>query len=90
MTDPETQLKELLAKIEDLKGFSREQGIELDQEVAALEKKAEALREKLYSNLSGGKTQLAGTKTASSLDYFQLLFTDFIPTVTGSFAMTPP
>lgn len=81
MTDPETQLKELLAKIEDLKGFSREQGIELDQEVAALEKKAEALREKLYSNLSGWqKLQLArNNKRPTALDYFQLLFTDFIP-----------
>lgn len=81
MTDPEGQLKQLLEKIKDLRDFSREQGIELDKEVAALEKKADALREELYANLNGWqKLQLArNPKRPTALDYFQLIFSDFIP-----------
>ena len=85
MTDPETQLKELLAKIEDLKGFSREQGIELDQEVAALEKKAEALRKAVFQPQRLAKTPAGPEQqTASSPGLFSVTLTDFIPsTVTG-------
>jgi acetyl-CoA carboxylase carboxyl transferase subunit alpha len=68
-------------KIKDLKDFSQEQGIELGKEVEALEKKAAKLREELYANLDGWqKLQLArNAKRPTALDYFNLIFTDFIP-----------
>ena len=88
MTDPETQLKELLAKIEDLRAF-REQGIELDQEAAALEKKAEALREKLHSNLSGWQNS-SWPEQQQQPWTISVTLTDFILHGDGSFAMTRP
>lgn len=81
MRDVEAQLTLLVEKIKDLKDFSQEQGIELGKEVEALEKKAAKLREELYANLDGWqKLQLArNAKRPTALDYFNLIFTDFIP-----------
>lgn len=80
MADFEGQLTQLLDKIKDLRAFAQEQGIDLGNEIAALEEKAAELRAKMYANLSPWqKIQLArNIKRPTTLDYINLIFTEFV------------
>lgn len=79
MKTTENQLSELTAKINALKAFALEQGLDLSAETSALERKAEELRIKLYTDLSAWeKIQLVrNNKRPTALDYFNNVFTDF-------------
>lgn len=80
MADFEGQLTQLLEKIKDLRSFADEQGIDLSNEIQALEGKAADLRARMYENLNPWqKLQLARhIKRPSTLDYINLIFTDFV------------
>jgi len=80
MADYEGQLTQLLEKIKDLRSFAKEQDLDLSQEIIALEQRAAELRVKMYANLTPWqKIQLARhIKRPTTLDYINLIFTDFI------------
>src|SRR5690554_1734824 len=80
MADLDGQLTPLLEKIKDLRSFAQQQGLDLSDEIQALENKAADLRAKMYANLSPWqKVKLARhIKRPSTLDYFELIFSDFI------------
>ncbi|NPV79283.1 MAG: acetyl-CoA carboxylase carboxyltransferase subunit alpha [Firmicutes bacterium] len=78
--DFEKPLVELEGRIQELKSFSKERQIDLSGEIATLERKAEALRQEIYNNLSPWqRVQLArhpGRPT--TLDYISRILDDFI------------
>lgn len=80
MAEMEGQLTQLLEKIKDLRAFSEEQGLDLSQEIGALEQKASDLRAQMYANLTPWqKIKLARhIQRPTTLDYIKLLFTDFV------------
>lgn len=80
MAELDGQLTQLLEKIKDLRSFAQQQGLDLSDEIQALENKAADLRAKMYANLSPWqKVKLARhIKRPSTLDYFELIFSDFI------------
>ena len=75
----EKPIVELESKIEQLTAFSSDT-VDLKAEVAKLEKKAEKMREEIFSNLSRWQTaQVARhSNRPFALDYIRLIFTDFI------------
>ncbi|BBH21483.1 acetyl-coenzyme A carboxylase carboxyl transferase subunit alpha [Paenibacillus baekrokdamisoli] len=76
----EKPLSELRKKIEELKKFGVESGIDFTDEIGRLEEKCTQLQEELYNELTPAqKMHLArhhGRPT--SLDYIQSIFSDFI------------
>ena len=50
----EKPLIELEKRIQDLREFGEKKGIELSDEIAVLEKKADMLRNKIFENLTPG------------------------------------
>ncbi|MBE3594119.1 MAG: acetyl-CoA carboxylase carboxyltransferase subunit alpha [Candidatus Carbobacillus altaicus] len=76
----EKQLKALEQKIQELKAFMKESGIDLTQEITALEEKQKELRTALYENLSPWqKVQIArhmGRPT--TLEIAEAILTDFM------------
>ncbi|GEB30624.1 MULTISPECIES: acetyl-CoA carboxylase carboxyl transferase subunit alpha [Brevibacillus] len=76
----EKPLVELQDKIKELRRFTEEKGIDFSDEVKRLEQKAKELAEQIYGNLTPWqRVQLARhPERPTTLDYIQLLFTDFI------------
>ncbi|SFS99254.1 acetyl-CoA carboxylase carboxyltransferase subunit alpha [Paenibacillus sp. BC26] len=76
----EKPLNELQKKIEELKKFGQESGIDFTDEISRLEDRCKQLQEELYDELTPAqKMHLArhhGRPT--SLDYIGMIFTDFI------------
>lgn len=76
----EKPLIELRKKIEELKKFTSEEGIDFSSEIIELEKKAEKLEKEIYGHLTPWqKTQLARhPQRPTTLDYIEHIFSDFI------------
>ena len=76
----EKPIAELERQIDELKQLAGEQQLDVDDEIAPLEKKLAELREEIYKNLTPWqRVQVArSTKRPFTLDYIQLAFTDFI------------
>ncbi|WP_289137446.1 acetyl-CoA carboxylase carboxyltransferase subunit alpha [uncultured Brevibacillus sp.] len=76
----EKPLVELQDKIKELRRFTEEKGIDFSDEVQRLEQKAKDLAQQIYGNLTPWqRVQLARhPERPTTLDYIQLLFTDFI------------
>ncbi|MCM0082326.1 acetyl-CoA carboxylase carboxyltransferase subunit alpha [Geomonas sp. Red32] len=77
--DFEKPLAELEKKIQELLAFSTE-GVDLKGEVEKLEKKAEQMREDMFSNLSRWQTAQVARhiNRPFTLDYVNLIFTEFV------------
>jgi acetyl-CoA carboxylase carboxyl transferase subunit alpha len=78
--DFEKPIVELEQKLEDLRRYSRDHNVNLDNEIRRLEVKLEETRQTVYSNLSAWQRVQIARHTARpyTLDYLQLSFTDFI------------
>ena len=76
----EKPLLELRKKIEELKTFTTEKEIDLSDEIAKLEAKAERLEKEIYGNLTTWqKVQIARLPSRpTTLHYIQTIFTDFL------------
>lgn len=76
----EKQLKALERKIEELKAFMKESGIDLTQEITALEEKQKELRTALYENLSPWqKVQIARhMERPTTLEIASAMLSDFL------------
>lgn len=76
----EMPLVEMRKKIEELKTFGQEKGIDFTDEVARLEERYSVLEQDIYSQISAPqKMHLARhQQRPTSLDLMQLIFTDFI------------
>ncbi|MBY9080347.1 acetyl-CoA carboxylase carboxyltransferase subunit alpha [Paenibacillus sp. HN-1] len=76
----EKPLVEMRKKIEELKQFGEEKGIDFADEIARLEERYRLLEEEIYSNISPSqKMHLARHHSRpTSLDLIELIFTDFI------------
>ncbi|MGZ4031182.1 MAG: acetyl-CoA carboxylase carboxyltransferase subunit alpha [Tumebacillaceae bacterium] len=76
----EKPLLELQKKIEELRTFSKESGIDFTDEIAKLEEKAKSLATNIYGELSPWqRTQLARhSERPTTLDYIKGIATDFI------------
>lgn len=76
----EKQLKALERKIEELKAFMKESGIDLTQEITALEEKQKELRTALYENLSPWqKVQIARhMERPTTLEIASVMLSDFL------------
>ncbi|MBY0085531.1 acetyl-CoA carboxylase carboxyl transferase subunit alpha [Brevibacillus sp. M2.1A] len=76
----EKPLVELQDKIKELRRFTEEKGIDFSDEVQRLEQKSKELAVQIYGNLTPWqRVQLARhPERPTTLDYIQLLFTDFI------------
>jgi len=76
----EQPLAELQAKIEELRKFSAEKGIDFSEEIARLEERHARLQEELYRNLTAPqKMQIARhQQRPTTLDYIGMIFDDFI------------
>ncbi len=76
----ERPLVELEKKISDMKDFSVGESIELDSEIASLEKKLARLRADIYSRLTRWQRVLLSRhpKRPYTLDYIRMITTDFV------------
>nr|NNM90228.1 acetyl-CoA carboxylase carboxyltransferase subunit alpha [Bacilli bacterium] len=76
----EKPLVELRVKIDELKRFTEEKGIDMSEEVATLEAKAKTLAEAIYRDLTPWqKVQIARhPDRPTTLDYIKGIFDDFI------------
>lgn len=76
----EKPIFELERQIDELKKLAGDQQLQVDEEIAPLEKRLTALRQEVYRNLSPfQRLQVArSAKRPFSLDYIRLCFTDFI------------
>jgi acetyl-CoA carboxylase carboxyl transferase subunit alpha len=75
----EKPIVDLERQLEELKKHSKLQGVDLEHEVAAMERKIEATRRKIYENLKAWeRVQVARlVHRPFALDYLNLAFTDF-------------
>ena len=78
--DFERPIVELEKKIQDMKDFSSGEDVELSQEIKRLEKRAEKLRQEIFSNLTPWqRVQLARhPKRPYTLDYIHRLMEEFV------------
>jgi acetyl-CoA carboxylase carboxyl transferase subunit alpha len=78
--DFEKPVLELERQIEELKQFSAEKGIDMAEQVTALENKAQALRVEIYANLTTWqRVQIVRhPKRPTCLDYIGRVFRDFV------------
>ena len=76
----EKPVLELEKQIEEIKQFSREKGIDMEEQILALELKANSLRTEIYKNLTPlQRMQIARhPKRPTFLDYVGMICTDFI------------
>lgn len=76
----EKPLVDYRKKVEELKRFGQEQGIDFSEEIARLEQKCKQMEDEMYSELSAAqKMHLARHhQRPTSLDYIQTIFTDFV------------
>jgi len=75
----EKPIVDLERQLEELKKHSKLQGVDLEHEVSAMERKIEATRKKIYENLKAWeRVQVARlVQRPFALDYLDLAFTDF-------------
>ncbi|UNC91537.1 acetyl-CoA carboxylase carboxyltransferase subunit alpha [Candidatus Contubernalis alkaliaceticus] len=73
-------INELQLKIKEIKTFSEEKEISMDEEIKALEERLSRLKKEIYNNLSAWqKTQIARyVERPSTMDYIKHIFKDFI------------
>lgn len=78
--DFEKPLLELEAKIDELRRFTNEKGIDFSDEIILLEKKARDMKESIYSQLTPWqKVQIARHPARpNTLDYINAMFIDFL------------
>ena len=76
----EKPIVELEKQIDELKRLAGGQQLDVEEEIAPLQKKLADLREEIYKNLSPWQRVMVArsTKRPFTLDYIQLAFTDFI------------
>ncbi|GFR38085.1 acetyl-coenzyme A carboxylase carboxyl transferase subunit alpha [Insulibacter thermoxylanivorax] len=76
----EQPLEELRAKIEDVKRFGIERGIDFSEEIARLEERYAKLEEEIYSNLTASQRLLIARhpQRPTALDYIHAIFENFI------------
>ncbi|OAB32009.1 acetyl-CoA carboxylase carboxyltransferase subunit alpha [Paenibacillus macquariensis subsp. defensor] len=76
----ELPLVEMRKKIDELKVFGQEKGIDFTDEISRLEERYNKLEEEIYANISAPqKMHLARhQQRPTSLDLIQLIFTDFV------------
>jgi acetyl-CoA carboxylase carboxyl transferase subunit alpha len=76
----ERPVVELDKQIEEIKQFSREKEIDMEEQILALEAKADSLREEIYKNLSPLQRMqvVRHSKRPTCLDYIGMICTDFI------------
>jgi acetyl-CoA carboxylase carboxyl transferase subunit alpha len=76
----EKPLIELEKRIEDLKEFGLKKGIDLSDEIAILEKKADTLRREIFENLTPWQRIMIARhpKRPTALEYINLIFDEFI------------
>lgn len=72
---------ELEEKIRELRRFAGEKGIDLDEEIANLEKRARELRENIYGDLAPWQKVLVARhpERPNALEYINMLCTDYLP-----------
>lgn len=77
--DWEIPLVELEKRIEELRRFTDEKGIDFSEEIATLERKAEKLSREIYANLTPWQRvqMVRHPKRPTTLDYIELIFDDF-------------
>ena len=80
LLDFERPLAELETKIEELRSFGSEKGIDLSAEIQTLENKATNLKKTIYDNLTPWQRVLIARhpERPTTLDYIKNLFEDFI------------
>ena len=80
MLDFESPLDELKLKIEDLRRLSSEGNVDLSDEIARIESRAETLRQEVYANLTPNQIiQIARHQNRpDSLGLSMLIFDDFL------------
>ena len=78
--DFEKPIVELEQKLDELRGHSRENYVNLDPEVRRMESKIEEMKKNVYSNLTAWQRVQIARHTARpyTLDYLQLSFSDFV------------
>ncbi|MFZ5899466.1 MAG: acetyl-CoA carboxylase carboxyltransferase subunit alpha [Bacillota bacterium] len=78
--DFEKPVFELESKIEELKAFATEKDLNLDSEIATLEKRVEELKQSIYGNLTPWQKVLIARhpERPFAIDYISHLCTDFI------------
>ncbi len=76
----EKPLIELEKRIQDLREFGVKRGIDLSDEIAILEKKADALRKEIFENLTPWQRIMIARhpKRPTTLEYIDLIFDEFI------------
>ncbi len=77
--DFEKPLAELKKKIEELKSFAKEKSMDVKDELAPLEEKAEKMREEIYKNLTPWQIVqiMRVIQRPKTMDYINYMFTDF-------------
>ena len=76
----EKPIQELENKINELRSFSRDKGIDLSNEITTLEKRAMEVRESIYSNLNSWQHVLISRhpERPNTYDYINYIIKDFI------------
>jgi acetyl-CoA carboxylase carboxyl transferase subunit alpha len=76
----EKPIQELENKINELRNFSRDKGIDLSNEITTLEKRAMEVRESIYGNLNSWQQVLISRhpERPNTYDYINFIFRDFI------------
>jgi acetyl-CoA carboxylase carboxyl transferase subunit alpha len=76
----EKPIQELENKINELKNFSRDKGIDLSNEIITLEKRAMEVRESIYGNLNSWQHVLISRhpERPNTYDYINYIIRDFI------------
>ena len=79
----EKPLIELEKKIEELRRFTKEEGIDFSAEIATLESRAENLRHDIYSRLTPWQKVMIARhpRRPTCLDYIELIFGGFSNTM---------
>jgi acetyl-CoA carboxylase carboxyl transferase subunit alpha len=78
--DFEKPIAELEQKLDELRGHSRDNNVNLDPEVRRMEVKIEEMKKQVYLNLNAWQRVQIARHTARpyTLDYLQLSFSDFV------------
>ncbi len=80
MLEFEKPIAELEAKIEELKSFSSEKGIDLTEEIKTMQAKAEALKKEIFDNLTPAQRVAIARhpERPGTLEYIKHIFEDFV------------
>ncbi|NLG68603.1 MAG: acetyl-CoA carboxylase carboxyl transferase subunit alpha, partial [Firmicutes bacterium] len=78
--DWERPLVELEKRIDELRAFNEERGMQLADDIAFLERRAQRLREEIYRNLTPWQRVMMARHSGrpTFLEYVELIFDDFI------------